>query len=144
VTRHTGCTTEDTVDRILVDRVYRPEAGGCSELPMDARINDVRTAGRQVIVVGGCGDGSASWQALSFDDDGLRRESTYRGAPFDYPTCGGIPRTSDAGGVLYDSHWIRQFEDATFVSSATSTGGTAPPVSGPPIICGRRRRWEMC
>jgi hypothetical protein len=180
VTRHTGCTTEDTVDRslheiaawlgdnpgevimvrvenhlegaaghdvlaaeverILGDRVYRPEAGGCSELPMDATINDVRAAGRQVIVVGGCGEGSTAWQALSFDDDDLRRESTYRGEPFDYPTCGGIPRTSEDGGVSYDSHWIRQFEDATFLSSATSTGGTAPQRVTPEVAA----EWTRC
>lgn len=179
VTRHTGCTSEDTVDvalrevagwladnpgevimlrfethldgqeghdvvaadveDILGDWLYRPATAGCQELPLDLTINDVRAAGRQVIAVGGCGDGSTAWQGVAFDDDDVRVEATYRGEPFDYPTCGGIPRTSDSG-VSYATHWIRQFEDATFVSSVTSTGGTAPQRVTPEVAAG----WTRC
>lgn len=180
VTRHTGCTSEDTVDvalrevagwladnpgevimvrfethldgqeghdalaaeveDILGDWLYRPDMAGCQELPLDLTINDVRAAGRQVIAVGGCGDGSTAWQGVAFDDDDVRVESTYRGEPFDYPTCGGISRTAAPGEVSYTTHWIRQFEDATFLSSATSTGGTAPQRVTPEVAAD----WTRC
>ncbi len=122
------------VEEHLGTRLYRPGGPGCTELPLDLTTRQVREAGAQVIAVGGCGQGSAAWNAIAFDDDRIRRESTYRGDPYGFPGCGGVDRETDA------AHWIRWFEDATVVSSVSATGGQAPA----PVTADVVREWTRC
>ena len=123
-------------EAILGERLYRPAGPGCTALPLDLTTSDVRAAGAQVIAIGGCGQGSVAWQRAAFDDDAVRRESTYRGAPYAYPDCGGVDEATAA------SSWIRWFEDATVVSAATAaaTGGEAPARVTPEVV----RAWTRC
>lgn len=122
------------VEEHLGGRLFRPDGPGCVELPLDLTVAQVRASGAQVIAIGGCGDGSAAWQAAAFDDDRLRVESTYEGAPYAFPDCGGT--TTE----LHDSRWTRWFEDATVVSSMSSLGGTAPtPVTAEVVAA-----WTRC
>ena len=53
------------VEEQIGDLVYRPAgpAGQCTELPLDKTRNDVRAAGKQVLIVGSCGT-AASWRGL--------------------------------------------------------------------------------
>jgi hypothetical protein len=96
----------------LGDRVYAPPAGtSCPLLPMALKRSDVLAAGKQIVIMSGCGAGSASWNGTVFDDS-VRAEE---GNPnFDASTCESPSVKRDA----YGTKLVRFFEDSTFVSAA--------------------------
>jgi hypothetical protein len=122
---------EDTIG----PRVYRPAAGGCRELPLTLTRNAVRGAGKQVLIVGGCGAGAA-YQGLAFNwgQHVETRPIGFAGPP----TCGpDFPRaTWDATIVRYfeDSTWLT--EGASYVGQSTRDDGLTPATTAALVRCG--------
>lgn len=106
------------LERMLGPWLYTPaDAGRTCEAgrPLDVSRADVLAAGKQVIVVSGCG--SAAWSARVFDHDVNNLQGGVEDfAP--YPDCG-HPR------AVYDAKWIRYWEDATWLTHMAS-GAQAP------------------
>jgi hypothetical protein len=96
-------------------RVYRPSGGGCQELPLDLTRNAVRAAGKQVVIVGGCGVGAA-YQGLAFSWD---KHVETRPVGFEGPSgCGpDFPRS------VWDATLVRYYEDSTFLTDGASYAG---------------------
>lgn len=90
----------------LGSRLYKPPAGRCTGMPLSVSRDDVRRAGKQVLAISGCGEGTA-WRRLVFDDakrqefEGGVRDFTVR-----YPRCD------------YSDHFQRFFEDSTKLTAA--------------------------
>ena len=115
------------LEEVLGERIYRTGASGdeCRQLPAALTRNEVLDAGKQVIVMGSCGTGSA-WRAISFgDDDRAGNESGGADVFAGYPTCD--PSRSQA---FFDDHFIRDFEDSTGLSAGTEFAGGNPPQEG--------------
>ena len=96
--------------------IYRPSASemtdrGCANLPLGISRDDVRARGAQVVLVGNCRSGWAS-DVYSWDDKHVESGSTPGYNPF--PGC---DSSYDRG--VYDSKFVRYYEDSTFVSAAT-------------------------
>ena len=122
---------EDTIG----PRVYRPAGGGCQELPLTLTRDAVRAAGKQVIIVGGCGAGAA-YQGLAFNWD---RHVETRPVGFQGPPgCGpDFPRS------VWDSTLVRYYEDSTFltdgasyVGQSTRDDGLTPATTTALVRCG--------
>jgi hypothetical protein len=97
--------------------IYRPSssemtAKGCANLPLGISRDDVRARGAQVVLVGNCQPGWAS-DVYSWDDNHVESGSTpgYRA----FPAC-----DSTYSRSVYDSKFVRYFEDSTFVSAAVN------------------------
>jgi hypothetical protein len=82
---------------------------------MSLRRADVLAAHKQVVIMSGCGSGSASWGSTVFDDS-VRAEE---GNPdFDSTTC----TSPSVGAAAYGTKLVRFYEDSTLVSAAVSGG----------------------
>ncbi len=97
--------------------LYRPPVGKCEPMPLGLSRRDILRAGKQVLVISSCGEGSA-WSSLVFDD-AARAEN--EGGPSDfegYPACS------------YSGRFQRFFEDSTALSFGTGglqdDGGLTP------------------
>jgi len=102
---------EDTIG----PRVYRPAGGGCQELPLDLTRDAVRAAGKQVVIVGGCGAGAA-YQGLAFSWD---KHVETRPIGFEGPPgCG-----PDFPRPVWDATLVRYYEDSTFLTDGGSYAG---------------------
>jgi hypothetical protein len=108
------------VERELGDLLHRPPSGGsaCDPLPLELSRDDVAAGGGQVVIVSGCGTGTA-WQAIAFDWSARHVEARPRGFT-DFPGCG-----SDYTRTTYDTTLVRYFEDATGVTATAATVGAA-------------------
>lgn len=102
------------VESRLGDLIFRPP-GGCESPPLDLTREQIRAAGKQVIVTTGCG-GSAAWSALGFDR--RAREETRPRAYEDFPSCG-----PDFDRATYEASVIRYFEDSTGLNAVGSAAG---------------------
>lgn len=110
-----------TLDAVLGELVFRPRGAGCTKLPLELTRAAVLAAGKQVVIVSGCGAGSG-WQGLVFNWND-RLESRPRGYRAD---CG-----PDFTREEYDSHLVRYYEDSTVVSAtAQYVPGQAPMDDG--------------
>ena len=109
------------VESVLGERIFRPE-GDCETPPLDLSRDDVRAAGKQVLVTTGC-DGSAAWSALGFDRN-AREETRPRGFE-DFPSCG-----PDFTRAQYDQGIVRYFEDSTGLNAVGSAVGALEPDDG--------------
>lgn len=116
----------------LGDKLYTPSGPGCTNLPLDLTRDAVRKAGRQVIVVGGCGTGA--WQGVSHAWPGSVRFEAGPEGYQDYPACGG-PKANAARSKI-----LRYFEDSTFVSTVTGLGTPRDPGLTP----ARVREMDRC
>ncbi|MEY2462083.1 MAG: hypothetical protein QOH64_221 [Acidimicrobiaceae bacterium] len=105
------------INDTIGDLVYTPPAGGaCPLLPLTLRRADVLAAGKQVVVMSGCGSGSGAWGSTVFDDSVRAEEGNPAFAG--YPACTSPSvTTADYGAKL-----VRFFEDSTFVSAAVGGG----------------------
>jgi hypothetical protein len=121
---------EDTIG----PRVYRP-SGGCQQLPLDLTREAVRAAGKQVIIVGGCGTGAA-YQGLAFswDEHVETRPIAFQGPP----GCG-----PDFPRAVWDATLVRYYEDSTFltdgasyVGQSTRDDGLTPATTTALVRCG--------
>ena len=110
----------DSVEEALGPLVYRPTSGGarCEDLPLRLTRERVRSARKQVVLMGPCGEGNR-WQSLVFDEE--PRETGSENSSFrDFPDCG-----PDFTRRQYDAQVIRYYEDATQLSRAVN-GRTDP------------------
>lgn len=110
----------DSIEETLGDLVYRPSSGGasCDELPLELTRDQVRAAGKQVVAMGPCGDGTR-WQSYVHDEE--PRKTGSDNAPFEaFPSCG-----PDFDRDAYDRLVIRYYEDATQLTR-TAGGGSDP------------------
>src|SRR3954468_21266566 len=94
----------------LGDMLYTPPAGaGCTKLPLTLSRAAILTAGRQVIIVSGCGEGT--WPSIAFDWSN-HVENGSPSAFRDFPDCG-----PDHTRAVYDATLVRYFEDSTWLSA---------------------------
>jgi hypothetical protein len=98
--------------------IYRPtpstiSSGGCAQLPLNTSRDQVREAGRQVILV--AADCASGWSSdvFSWRNEEVESGSTSGFRP--YPTC-----DATYSGEAYATHLVRYFEDSTFVSAVTN------------------------
>ena len=115
------------LESVLGPRIYRTGAddGGCAELPTELTRSQVLAAGKQVIVMGSCGTGTA-WRSISFGDADRRENERGGDGPFaGYPTC-----EEDRTLAYRDEHFIRYFEDSTGLSAGLAFSGGNPPQEG--------------
>src|SRR3954452_23402313 len=117
----------------LGDAIYTPPAGApCTKLPLSLTRDDVLSAGKQVIIVSGCGEGAA-WPGIAFDWS-AHVENGSPAAFRDFPDCG-----PDHTRAVYDSTLVRYFEDSTWLSATVDggePGGITPQVAGAMARCG--------
>jgi hypothetical protein len=137
---HLGTQTgHDAGAKMIADtigpRVYRPAGAGCQELPLTLTRDAVRAAGKQVIIVGGCGVGAAyQGLAYSWDKHVETRPIGFQGPP----GCGpDFPRST------WDSTLVRYYEDSTFltdggsyVGQSTRDDGLTPAATTALVRCG--------
>lgn len=99
------------------DLLFAPAAGECTGLPLTLTRDQVRAAGKQVVVMtGGCRRGvGTAWHGVAFAETQRRedRPVAYGG----YPRCGGADLSRE------DGVFRRYFEDSTFVNPATTPIG---------------------
>jgi hypothetical protein len=100
---------------ILGDKVYRPaEDKKCNSLNINTvSKQDILDAGKQVVIVGGCGEGSA-WTQWVFNFD--RKQKANDG--FDAATCEG----DFFSAADYQSKFTRLWHDSTRLSSVAIQG----------------------
>jgi hypothetical protein len=98
--------------------IYRPppsaiSSSGCARLPLDISRNQVRAAGRQVILV--AADCASGWSSdvFSWRSEEVESGSTPGFKP--YPTC-----DASYSREVYATHLVRYFEDSTFVAAVTN------------------------
>ncbi len=109
------------------DLIYRPGDHGktCADgIPLDVSVEDIRAAGRQIVIyTTGC-DRDPVWAGLIHGQNGREQDSAAGigagAADFVYPQC-------YFERELYDSSWVRFFEDSTFVGAATGAGPEITP-----------------
>ncbi|HZN14649.1 MAG TPA: hypothetical protein VFB78_10305 [Acidimicrobiales bacterium] len=104
---------------ILGNLVYRPPANKpCAPMPMGLSRAAIRAAGKRVLIVGNCGPGAwGSWvheRGPQWDESSSADGDDYP----DYPAC-----LAERAAVGYASHWIRRYEDSTWLSAITGGGG---------------------
>jgi hypothetical protein len=118
------------LEQKLGPAIYRPARSGseCVPLPMDLTRDRVRAAGKQVLLVSGCGRGNA-WPALVFDWSEREEERPFGFG--DYPQCG-----ADIDRATYNAKLVRYYEDST---QLTATAGT-PDDGIPPETAARMAR----
>jgi hypothetical protein len=131
-----GSQGHDESAQILEQRlgpaIYRPAAGGaaCTPLPMDLTRDAVRAAGKQVVLVSGCGRGAA-WPALVFDWTDRVEERPFGFT--DFPACG-----PDIDRATYDAKLVRYYEDSTRLTASVGSpdDGIPPETAARMARCG--------
>ncbi len=123
----------DDLEAVMGGLVYRPPSAGarCDPLPLEKTRRDVRAAGKRLLLMGDCGEGSR-WQSYVHDD--RQRLTASTNAPFrDFPDCG-----PDYTRAQFDSRQVRYYEDATSVGASTGSehGTISPPLVGRMTRCG--------
>lgn len=118
-----------TIDTELGERIYAPTDAGCQKIDSRLTRDDVRAAGKQVLVVSGCGSGAA-WQGEVFSwDDHL--EARPRGFE-DSPSCG-----PDFSRHQYQSTLVRYYENAIGVPGTKGgDDGLTPETTSAMVRCG--------
>ncbi len=98
--------------------LYRTHtSGSCVKLPMTLTRDDVLAAGKQVVVVSGCGPaGAINWRSVAFDWSSHVEERPH--GYQDYPNCG-----PDYSRATYDSKLVRYYEDSTWLTTSTAQLG---------------------
>ncbi len=110
------------VRQILGDRLYLPPSGSCTQLPHEVSRKQILATGKQAIIMGNCGEGTA-WRSLVFASD---ERAKFEGSPRDfttpYPTCD------------YRDHFQRFYEDSTNLTAAVDKqNGIAPAPLTPAV-----------
>ncbi|MES3041755.1 MAG: hypothetical protein V4730_11485 [Pseudomonadota bacterium] len=99
-------------ESILGDRIYKPQSGGCQSLPLERLSKQaVADAGKQVLIVGGCGLGDR-WPQWVFNLDRKQRGHV-----------GFVANTCDADFFAADDYlqrFTRQWEDSTQLGRVVS------------------------
>ena len=102
----------DSVEEALGPLVYRPAGRGsrCEKLPLKLTRDQIRRAGKQVLLMGPCGEGNR-WQGYVFDEE-PRKTGSDNGLFRAFPNCG-----PDFTRKEYDRQVIRYYEDGTRLSA---------------------------
>lgn len=120
-----------TIERRIGDLVFKPPAGAeCTQIDYGLTREQVREAGKQVILVGNCGVGSG-WRSLVHGWD-----AHVEARPFsfeDFPSCG-----PDFTRDQYESTLIRYFQDTTGVTATAGDpdDGIPPATAAAMARCG--------
>lgn len=136
---------------LIYDRGLDGQA--CGALPLDVTRNGVLAAGAQVVIVSGCGQGSA-WRSTVYDWDAppapgqepVHVESRPHGYR-DFPTCdqdpdgNGQPQFSRA---TYLTRLVRYYQDSTWVTATTADLGVAGSSSDDGITVETAGRMARC
>lgn len=114
----------------LGDLLFAPGPGGCRELPGDLTREQIRAAGKQVVIVSDCGVGAA-WPAVAYHWD-----SHVESRPFGYegfPGCG-----PDYDRTTYDTRIVRYYEDSTQLTATAGNpdDGITPETASEMARCG--------
>jgi hypothetical protein len=114
-----------TIRSALGGLLYAPAPGPsatCTALPLGLTRNAIRAGGARVILVSGCGAGTA-WPGVAYDWSG---HAETRPVGFeDFPSCG-----PDFSRTTYDRTLVRYFEDSTGLTAAASQVGAATADDG--------------
>jgi hypothetical protein len=112
--------------------IYKPPSGGaCADLPLSLTREEILAAGRQVVMVSGCGEGAA-WRGLVFDWNDVEVEERNHGYR-DHPVCDQDPDGDgrpDFAPDVYATKLVRYYEDSTWVSPMASNAGLASTDDG--------------
>ena len=113
-----------TIHRSLDGLVYETgwKSGDCVDLPGTLTRQDVLDAGAQVVIVSGCGSGSA-WRGIAHTWR-THEEGGARGFR-DFPDCG-----PDYTRATYESRLIRYYEDSTWLTAGADAATGAAPGDG--------------
>jgi len=114
----------------LGDRLYRPPAGGCTDLPLDLTRGEIIASGAQAIVVSDCGIGTA-WPSVAHSWNAHLEERPF--GFLDYPDCG-----PDFTRAQYELTLIRYYEDSTQLTAHAGTpdDGITPATAAAMARCG--------
>ncbi len=106
----------------LGDKLYLPPPGSCTQLPHALTRNQIRAAGKQVIIMSNCGEGTA-WRSLVFaSDERAKDEGGPRDFTVRYPQCD------------YSDRFQRFYEDSTKLSATVDQTNGLPPAPLTPAI----------
>ena len=83
--------------------LYRPPPGTCTPMPLSLTRKQVLAAGKQVLAISSCGEGT-QWRGLVFDDEHRAEHEGNAGDFEPYPACD------------YTGHFQRFYEDSTALS----------------------------
>ena len=89
----------------------------CAAMPAALSRKQILDGGHQVLIVGNCGPGEWGAWVHERDTTNLWRESLAR--PGDYPECAAL---HGQGADDYETHFIRFYEDSTWLSAMVSGG----------------------
>ncbi len=120
----------------LGEMLFAPSEEGCTEVPGTLTRDEVRAAGRQVVIVSDCGPGTG-WAEVAFNWNSHVESRPVDYA--DYPDCG-----PDYDRATYDSKLVRYFEDRTALTNrvgpptgvATPDDGITPETAAAMARCG--------
>jgi hypothetical protein len=116
--------------QVLGDELYRPAASGsCQTLDPTLSTDDIRASGARVVLVAGCGQGTA-WTGVSWSSPLPRQQEVFK-ATSGSPTCDPL-----GPSVWGDGVWKRQWEDRTVVGSTQGAGVVTPEAARELDRCG--------
>lgn len=116
--------------QVLGDELYKPAASGsCQTLNPTLSTDAVRGAGARVVLIAGCGQGTA-WPGVSWNTPLPRQQEVFK-TTSGYPTCDPL-----GPSVWGDGIWKRQWEDRTVIGSTQGTGILTPDVLRNLDLCG--------
>ena len=109
------------VESALGGLVLRPPANQpCAPMPLAmSRDADTRASGARVLIVGNCGPGA--WGSWVYERGPQWDESSSAWGE-DYPADADC--AAERAAVGYDTHWIRRYEDSTWLSAITGGGSS--------------------
>jgi hypothetical protein len=114
----------DTLEAGLGDLIWHPApASGCQGLPLSVSRDQIRAAGKQVVIMSRCGVGGTAWTNVIFNQAGGEIEHSVDGTFRPYPAC-------DPGWdrATLQSHFARIYEDSTFVSAVVGAPSPEPRI----------------
>ncbi|MBV8692384.1 MAG: hypothetical protein JOY57_12040 [Actinobacteria bacterium] len=95
-----------------------PPGKPCAPMPLSTSRAAMRAAGKRVLIVGNCGPGA--WGTYVYERGPLWDESD-EGQGNTYPA---FPKCLDLRAKYhYDTHWMRWYEDSTWLTAMTGGGG---------------------
>jgi hypothetical protein len=106
-----------TIEEELAPLVLKTPTGEpCAPMPASMSRADILGGGHQVLIVGNCGPGEWGSWVHERDQTNIWRESL--ALPPDYPQCTALHGTG--GEDDYETHFIRFYEDSTWLSAMVS------------------------
>ena len=99
-----------------------PPGKPCAPMPLSTSRAAMRAAGKRVLIVGNCGPGA--WGTYVYER-GLTWDESDEGQGNTYPA---FPKCLDLRTKYhYDTHWMRWYEDSTWLAAMSGGGGFTTP-----------------